>query len=162
MAISSRSDYPIPKYMEEEDATYVIVSEEFETLVWQNGDEFVESSFYVNNLVQKIIASNSFDDNLICTWKYYHQFGDDYEKLQEFADDVEEEYDEIEDYDVYYDKLKEKLFLYLAKNTQRGKAAEEVREWLCNLCLNFTTEFSEADTLSLEEIQEVIDVYNKL
>lgn len=151
--------YEDPDYIENRESTYMKVSSEFETLVWQNGDEFVESYFYVEKLVKEAVSQNSFENNLVFTLNYFNSAEDRHEIITEYENEVENEFGFIEDYDIKYDLAIEKFFHYLAQNTKREKVSEEVEKWLQNQCLAFTTEFSEADCLTLEEIQEVINSY---
>lgn len=153
--------YENPDFIENKESTYVKVSPEFETLVWQNGDEFVESSFYVEKLVKDSVSQNTFEDNLVFTLKYFKEADQRHEKITEFENEVESKLGVIEDYDILYDKATEMFFNELIQNTKRGKVPEEVEKWLQSQCLAFTTEFSESDCLTLEEIQEVIDNYLK-
>ena len=151
--------YENPDYIENRESTYVKVSPEFETLVWQNGDEFVETSFYVEKLVKDSVSQNTFEENLVFSLMYFKNADERHEKITEYESEVESEFGVIEDYNILYDKATEMYFNELIQNTKRGKIPEEVEEWLQSKCLAFTTEFSEADCLTLEEIQEVVDSY---
>lgn len=151
--------YEDPDYIENRESTYMKVSSEFETLVWQNGDEFVESYFYVEKLVKEAVSQNSFENNLVFTLNYFNSAEDRHEIITEYENEVENEFGFIEVYDIKYDRAIEMFFKELIQKTKRGKIPEEVEKWLQSQCLAFTTEFSEADCLTLEEIQEVIDSY---
>lgn len=153
------SSYEDPQFIENNESTYIVVSDEFENLVWQNGDELTESSFYVEELVKNTISKNNFEDNLTFTLKYFKSSEDRFGKIAEYQDEIESEVGTIDDYNVLYDRANENFFHYLIQQTKVGCVPEEVEEWLNKECLTFTTEFSEADCLTMEEIQEVINWY---
>lgn len=151
--------YENPKFIENKDSTYLVVSNEFESLVWQNGDYIVDSSFYIENLINNTVSKNNFADNLEFTLSYFKKTEELHEKISEFEMDVRSEFGKIEDYDIRYDKATELFFNYLIQGTKSGKIPKEVEKWLMEQCITFTTEFSEPDGLSLEEIQDTINIY---
>lgn len=151
--------YENPRFIENKESTYIIVSNDFESMVKENGDQSTQNIKNIENLVEDVIANNNFTDNLSYTLKYFQDFDVQYERIPLYETEVVEEFGEIDDYDCLYDLATEKFFKEITQSTKIGKVPNEVKNWLQNKCIAFTTEFSEANCLTLEDIQEVIDVY---